>query len=198
MLALLIFAIMSELLQPGVILQARNSLLVKGDRLYKESPDNFMGQLMITLFRVGVVTMAVYLCCQETGNFSFSGFSVVFGIVLAVIIVKMICNRLVDYVFGLSRRFGSAYEHYGNILTLATLVIYPVLLVLLRFSQPSVNRWIIGAVGVLFIAVWLFCAFRQFVKTPRAIVYLLLYACTLEVLPWALLYLFSNQTITMI
>ena len=198
MLALLLFGIMAELFQPGVITQAKSSLSAQGDRLYKESPNTFVGQLMITLFRLGVITMAVYLCCDRTERFSFTGFWVIFGIVLGVSVVKMLMNIGTDYTFRLSKQFGNGYEHYGNILTLGTLLLYPVVLVLMRFGEPVLNRWIIGGIGVLFIATWIYCAFRQFVHSLRAILYLLVYIATVEILPWMFVYMLSNQIISQI
>lgn len=198
MLALLICGILSELFQPGVVSQAKSSLSVQTERVYKESPSNFMGQLMISLFRIGVLSMAFYLCCDATGSFSFTGFWVIFGLVLVLHVVKMLMSGSVDFTFRLTRRFGNAYEHYGNILTLVTAVTYPVLLVLMRYGALSVNRWVLGSLGVVFLLLWSFRTFRQFVTTPRAILYVLMYICTVELLPWVMLYIFSNQLISQI
>lgn len=197
MLGILLCGVLGELFQPGVISQTKDSFRVQGDRVYKESPNNFMGQLMISLFRLGTISMAVYLC-TEASVFSFTGFWVIFGMAFAVVLVKMVCNLCVDYAFSLSRRFGDAYEHYGNIVTMATLVLYPVLLVLMRFGTPLTNRWIIGSIGILFMGIWMYRFFRQFVISLRAVLYLLVYACTLEVLPWVTLYILSDQTISII
>lgn len=198
MLVLLLCGILSELFQPGVISQAKNSLITQTDRVYKESPNNFMGQLMIHLFRLGVITMAMYLCCVETGYFSFTGFWAIFGITLVMNIIKLVCNYFMDFTFQLTRRFGNAHEHYGNILTLIVLAIYPVLLVLLRYGAPQVNRWVLGTMAVIFLLLWFYRAFRQFITTPRAIGYLFIYFCTIELLPWVLLYILSNQIISQI
>ena len=96
MLVLLITAVLAELFQPGVVTQAKSSLMAQNDRTYKESPVNFLGQLMITLFRIGVIAMSLYLCCRPTGRFSFAGFGVISAIVLAVFLVKMLSNIWVD------------------------------------------------------------------------------------------------------
>ena len=110
----------------------------------------------------------------------------------------MLMNIGTDYTFRLSKQFGNGYEHYGNILTLGTLLLYPAVLVLMRFGEPVLNRWIIGGIGVLFIATWIYCAFRQFVHSPRAILYLLVYIATVEILPWMFVYMLSNQIISQI
>ena len=198
MLGLLLCAILSERFQPGVITQAKSSLLAKSDRTYKESPVTFMGQVMMALFRLGTITMALYLCCSKTEQFLFTGFSVTGGIVLATMIVKMAGNVCLDYAFRLSRRFGAIYEHYGNIMTLVTILLYPVLLLLLRFGDITINRWIICGIAVLFIVLWLYRSFRQFAVSPRAIVYLLLYCCTLEIIPLVLMYIISEQTLSVL
>lgn len=198
MLVLMLCGILSEMFQPGIITQARISLQTQTERVYKEAPTNLVGQMLISIFRLGVLAISVYLCCAETGSFSFTGFWVILGILLTTVIVKMICNNCVDFTFRLTRRFGNAYEHYGNLLTLLTVVLYPVLLVLLRYGTPVANRWTLGSLVVIFLLVWCYRAFRQFVTTPRAILYLLIYFCTVELLPWVLLYMISNQTISQI
>jgi len=196
MLVILLCGILAELFQPGVVTQAKNSLSAQTDRVYKESPTNFMGQLLISLFRLGVVTMAVYLSCAGTGDFSITGFWVIFGIVLAVFVVKMLCNICVDYTFHLSRHYGDAYEHYGNIFTLVTTVLYPAMLVLLRYGTQEANRWVLGSLGALFSLLWIYRAFRQYVSSFRALGYLLLHFFTIEILSWGLIYMISNQTIS--
>ncbi|MBQ2067456.1 MAG: DUF4271 domain-containing protein [Paludibacteraceae bacterium] len=198
MLVLLITAVLAELFQPGVVTQAKSSLMAQNDRTYKESPVNFLGQLMITLFRIGVIAMSLYLCCRPTGRFSFAGFGVISAIVLAVFLVKMLSNIWVDRTFGISRRFGDPYEHYGNIATLLTLVLYPTVLVLMRVGNPIANRWVVGLMALLFIGVWLYRSIRQFMTSIVQIPYLLLYICTMEVLPIAILYISSDQIVTIL
>ena len=198
MLVLLLCGILSELFQPGVITQAKSSLLAQTDRVYKDAPTTFMGQLMILLFRIGVITMGTYLCCDATAAFSFTGFWIVFGIVFLVCALKMLCTGWMDITFRITRRFGNAYEHYGNILTLVTVLLYPVLLVLLRYGDPLANRWVIGSIALVFLLTWTYRAFRQFVTSLRAVLYLILYICTVEMIPWVLIYMISNQTINQI
>ena len=196
MLGILLCGVLSELFQPGVIVQAKSSLQVQRERVYKEAPTNFMGQLLISLFRLGVLSMAIYLCCAPENGFPFAGFWVIFGITLAVTIVKMLCNACVDFTFHLSRRYGNAYEHYSNILTLVTVCVYPLLLILLRHGYTAANRWVLGTMGTAFLLLWAYRAFRHFVNSPRAILYLILHFCTIEGLSWVLIYMISNQTIS--
>lgn len=198
MLILLLCGILSEWFQPGVISQAHNSLVVRNDRIYKESPANFLGQLFVSLFRLGTFAMALYLCQAPGQNIAYPVFWIICGLVLTVFLVKMLCNSLIDYTFMLSQRFGAQYEHYGNLFTLVAMILYPMMLILLHVSSPIVTRWICGIVIVLFILVWAYRIIRTYVTSPGAVVYMLLYICTLEILPFAGLAYLSAKTISVL
>jgi len=198
MLGLLLCCIFGEWFQPGVLSQAHTSLVVRNDRTYKEAPANFMGQLLIALFRIGTVALTLCLCWAPENRFSFASFWVVCGLIVLMFMVKMLCNSLLDYTFMLSRRFGTPYEHYGNLFTLVALVLYPVLLVLLRFTSPLAARWTLGIVLVLFILIWIYRTFRTYVVSPVAVIYLLIYICTLEIMPFAGLVYLSAKTISVL
>ena len=192
---LLLCAVLSEYFQPGVILQAHTSLVVRADRAYKDAPTNFLGQALITLFRIGTGAMALCLCLCTDEQFRFLSFIVVCGVIIGVVLVKMLCNQLLDYTFMLTRRFAPVYEHYGNIITIAAATLYPCLLVLLRLGNPIAARWVLGIIAVLFAGVWAYRTFRTYVVSLKAVLYIIVYLFTLEWLPLAALYIFSSQTI---
>jgi len=198
MLVLMLCAVLSEWFQPGVITQTPQSLFTHSERTYKESPVNILGQTFISVFRIGTLGMA---CCTgfwTDGDCSFIGFCAVCGIILAVLLVKTLCTLLLDYTFMLSRYTDSPYEHYGNISTLAILALYPALMTLRFFDHPHAGIWVLGAVTLLFILMWTFRCWRMFVNSPKAVVYLLVYMGTLEVLPLALLSFLSYKTISIL
>ena len=85
----------------------------------------------------------------------------------------------------LSRRFGAPYEHYGNLFTLAALILYPVVLVLMHVVSPVAARWCLAVVTVLFVSAWLYRCIRTYITSPVAVLYLLLYVLILEILPFA-------------
>ena len=195
MLFLMLCALVSELMQPGVISQAGTSLRVRTERVYKDAPTNYLSQFLITLFRLGILAIALYLSFYDGGRFTFSIFAALCGVIFIVALLKMLGDTLVDYTFMLSRRFTSPYEHYANILTLTSCLLYPCVLVLLRFGNAVASRWVLGATVVLFLILWFYRAWRHFVNTPHAALYFILYICTLELLPLGLLLYLSSQTI---
>ena len=198
MFALLLCAVMGEVLQPGVISQASSSLLSKNDRTYKAAPTNFMGQLMMTLFRIGTIAMGLYLCLYTGGHYGFGAYMALGGIVIATLLVKMFCNGVLDYTFQISRRFMPAYEQYGDIITIASCILYPALLVMLRVGNCTVSRWIVGSVAVLFLMMWLYRLARNYIRSLGAMVYVVLYVCTLEVLPLGMLFYLGSKTISIL
>ena len=198
MLFLLFCAIISEWMQPGVISQAFSTLFAKSDRTYKEAPANTIGQLFVSIFRIGTLGMALCMCLYSQGAFSFVAYCAVCGLIVAVLLLKMLCNVILDSVFMLTKRFAAPYEHYANVSTIAILVLYPLLLVLRLFGTPLVNIWVLGIVSALFVSMWLYRSARIFVTSPTALGYLLLYSSTLEVLPLVLLFVLSEKMISIL
>ena len=168
MLVLLLFAVLSEWLQPGVIAQSPVSILVRAERTYKDAPTSVMAQILITLFRIGTLAMLICLYFCESGSFQ------------------------------LSRQFGEIYEHYSNLLTLTVVALYPVLLLFLHIGSAASYRWLLIITGGVFLLLWLFRSAQQYIRTPMAILYLLVYTLTLEVLPMAGLIYLSAKTISYI
>ena len=195
MLFLLLCAILSEMMQPGVISQAGASLRVRTERMYKDAPTNYLSQILITLFRIGTLALALYLCFYNGGRWTFGIFVALCGVVFLVALLKMTGDALADYTFMLSRRFSPAYEHYSNIMTLTSCILYPCVLLLLRFGNAVASRWVVGSMTVIFLMLWIYRAWRHFVDSPQAIPYFILYLCTLEFLPLGLLLYLSSQTI---
>lgn len=198
MLFLLLCAIFAEAFQPGVISRVHVSLFAKSDRTYKESPMNLYGQIFVNLFRIGTIAMALCACLYSGRPFTFVAYAAVCGLVMAVVLIKMLCNVLIGYAFDLRNAVAAAYEHYANITTLASALLYLVLLAMMRFASQEVLFWTLVGIACLFIAIWMFRGWKLFVSSPMAILYLVIYIATLEVLPLAGLYYLSDKTISIL
>lgn len=198
MLVLLFCAVLAEWFQPGVITQSPSGLLARTDRTYKEAPTNFMAQVLITLFRIGTPSIALCLCFCPAAKAPFSAFWAVCGLMVGILMLKMVCGVLLNFTFSLSRRFGNVYEAYGDIATLGATVLYPVVLVLLRIANPVVSQCTVGIMAVLFVCAWSYRTLRTYLVSPSALLYLVIYIATLEVLPMAALIYLSAKTITIL
>lgn len=198
MLALMACAVLAELSQPGIITQAPASLFSRTDRNYKDSPVTFFGQLFIACFRVGTLAMALCTCLYDGVHCSLTQFGALSGVVLAVLLVKMVCNLVLDYTFSFSRKVASPYEHYGNIATIATCVLFVAVMAVMRFGDVEAAMWVFWSVATLFVLMWLYRICRLFAGSLKAVIYVLIYTVTLEALPLACLYYLSEKTILLI
>ena len=193
LLALGICAVIGEVFQPGVISSASESLFAPSNRTYKQAPDNFPGQLLLTLFRVGIPAMAL---CLFIDVHSMAAYGVAVAMIVALLLVKMVCNQLSDYTFHLRVAAGGVRTHYANIGTLSSLVIYVCLLVLLQVGSANVNRWVLGLCALLFVGMVTYRLARIYVNDLRTILYLGIYIMTLEVLPLCALVVITSQMTT--
>ena len=194
MMALFLCAVFSEVMQPGVITQSPLSILARTERTYKDAPTNTIGQLLISVFRIGTLAMSLCLCFYPGGAFRFGTFAAVCGLVVAFLLVKMLCNILLDYTFMLSRRFMPMYEQYGDLATIAACLLYPAMLVFIRIGRPELSRWALGIIAGAFVLVCLYRMARTYIRSLSAILYVALYIATMEIVPFgALLYLSSKM-----
>ena len=198
MLVLLLCAVLAEWFQPGVITQSPSGLQTRTERMYKEAPTNFMGQLLIALFRIGTPAMALCLCFCSPDHASFAAFGAIVGLIVAVMLVKMVCSLLLNYTFSLSSHFGNPFEAYGNIATLGAVILYPMVLVLMHVPNPVILHWLVGIMAVLYLLAWAYRAVRTYMVSLVSVLYLVFYIATLEVLPMALLIYLSAKTITIL
>jgi hypothetical protein len=198
MLALMLCAVLAEMFQPGIITKAHVSLVARTDRNYKESPVTIFGQVFIYLFRIGTLGMAMTLCLYTGGQGSFFGFLALCGVAVVMLMLKLLCNLLLDYTFSVSRRVESPREHYANIADIAIAILYLVMLAMRRYGNNTAAIWAFWSVVLLFILMWTYRSWRLFVESPKDALDLLIYIGTLEVLPLAGLYYFSEKTIALL
>ena len=198
MLLLFLCGILSEWFQPGVLSQATQSITAHTNRTYKDAPTNFFGQVLVNIFRIGTLAMMLCLCFHADLSFSFASFALACGLIIAIMLIKMMGNALILYTFDINRHFGTSYEHYSNIASDAILVLYPAALILLQIDNDIISRWVLGIVAVLFFGTWCYRAARSFVESPGALIYLVIYLITWELVPAAALLYVSAKTISLI
>ena len=200
MLGLPICAILAGVFQPAVIRQGFVSLFSKVERSYNDSPMNYVGQVLLFVFRAGIVGMAIYLFTYNShlathtadGEFLFSRYMTIMGAVAATEIVKYLVSLLLNYTFQLSRQFATLFAHYTYVSTSICCVLYPLLLLIIYFGSQALTT--IG-LCVMMSVCWLVLFIkwiRVFFTSIPSVIYVLLYILTIEVLPLlTLTYVFS-------
>ena len=140
----------------------------------------------------------LFLMIASLSGFSFLAYLAVAGVVFGVALVKMALDLLVDYTFRITKRYGDIYEHFSNIFTLVSVALYLLLLLFMRIDSLVATRWMLGLMAGVFFLLWAYRCVRQYVHSPMATAYLLIYMTTLEFLPLAGIALLSAKTISLI
>ena len=198
MLLLAVIAVLSELMQPGVLSGSFALVFSKVERTYHDPHRNIPGQLCINVFRIGTFALALYLFCYVGGTLSlghwevqfltdktflFRKYLLVLLVVFGVDTVKYLLTLWVNYTFQISRRFTLISLHYNSLWTVINSAFYLLLLVLLPVDSPKIIFWSFLAlciVALVLIGVkWL----RVFYSGLPSLLYIALYLLTLEVLP---------------
>lgn len=179
-------AVLGEVFQPGVITGVTASVFAHSNRTYKQTPDNFPGQLTASLFRLGTPALLLLIALDdsyESANTGIMLYGITLAMMVGVIVVKMVCNRLIDYTFALRANASGVSTVYANVATLSALIQLPLILVIPLFGSPAANRWIAVIAATLFVGLITYRLVRIYMTSAKSIVYILMYVLTLEVLP---------------
>mgnify|MGYP004626136209 CR=1 FL=1 len=183
MLFLLLCAVVAEMVQSGVVLQAFSTIFAKVERSYGDVQQNPLEELIMNIFRIGTFAMALYLYAYRAGDFRFTTYLLVAAWVLGIDAVKLAAAALVNYTFRISKRFALISTHYNNLWTVICCGFYVALLFLLNIDNAVVTKWSLFALAVAAIVLVLIKWIRIFCTDVRSLLYIVLYILTLEVLP---------------
>ncbi|MGN0235606.1 MAG: DUF4271 domain-containing protein [Paludibacteraceae bacterium] len=200
MLCIPVCAVLAGVFQPAVIRQGFVSMFAKVERSYNDSPMNYAGQILLFVFRAGIVGMALYLYTYNShltthtngGEFLFSRYMTIVGAVAAMEVVKYLLSLLLNYTFQLSHQFSTVFTHYTYVSTTICCVMYPLLLLIIYLGNPTLTTIglciVVSICWIVLFIKWV----RVFFTNIASIVYVLLYILTIEVLPLlTLTYIFS-------
>ena len=189
MLLCLACMILAVWLQPNIMKNSVHSLgenKLRGNQLNNTS-FTFFGSGLLLLSNIMAFSLLVFLYCSgKHDTFSFSGYMLTCALFVCMWIIQDLLFRIVSFVF-LNREMLRTYHYYRLTLnTFLTWIIYPVLLLMMFtpwFDSKAVS------IALLMFLVTLFCLiafklFRLFSSGFLDYLYILLYLCTLEVLPF--------------
>ncbi len=153
-------------------------------------------RFLFIAFFLGVLSFLGYLYVHPQGSdFLLSKYGLFLGITTSFLLLKLLLARLLGFVFLDPSLFKIARETYLNILSLLGIALFPLLVFCIYTPFLSDNLLIIIVISFILFALLLF-AFRLIQIFFSKIVdsfYILLYLCTLEILPFlALFRLYQN------
>jgi len=149
-------------------------------------------RFLYLFFSYCVISLYVYfvLFQPDSGDFSFGCYPLFLGATIGFFLVKYLFVRLLNYVFFDTNKGKIAIESYNNILILFGILLFP-LLILNIYSPPLVAQIAQIASLVLCLAaavLAVFKLFQIFYSKLFDFFYILLYLCTLEILPILVLF----------
>lgn len=191
MLFLLALLLLANRFRPGMIHTSFLTLFSAKERdsIFVQSSIDIRGQVLAFIYEVSVIALSAYLVCFTAGQFAFVTYMKILGVVIGVFALKFLLSAYLSFVYFDSSTFSMCLSQYSSLLMAVLSAAYPLLLVALFVPQVSRTAVLVMAVALLsfFFVCLLVKLFRIFFKDLLACFYILLYLCTLEFLPLALI-----------
>jgi hypothetical protein len=150
------------------------------------------GSVFLLLFNVLTITAGLLLFCTAylprllTKLPFIANFGILFAVILAAYLLKLLCNELYSYLFGRERERASINQYKFIVMTDFSVVAFPLLL-LVHYAGLQFVYYIIFAVLVILLFVWVYRLMKINSVGDHRFQFFL-YFCTLEILPWVLFF----------
>ena len=178
MFVLLVLILLDSSKQYNLLMGVR-SVVSQAERAYTNSRA-WGSEIGVRLFRLGVVSMAVWIIANSQSPIAYAKILALVGGVYAL---QRLLLRGVGQVFVSSKQRIAAIEQYNAICTMACVSLYPILLVLMNVTTPNLAQILCGIVLVLFIGLVVWKSIRLFYVNILSILYILIYIIYLEIIP---------------
>ena len=157
----------------------------------KATVNDFRFRFFLIIFTIGVLSLYAYLIQFKVGShFLLKEYGCFFVVTTLFVILKHFSFNLIGYVFLPPAGLRMAKESYLNVVSFLGIVLYPLLILQIYIPSHYASFAGIASLSVCFIACILVIIklFQIFLHKFVASFYILLYLCTLEILPLVLLY----------
>ena len=152
----------------------------------KSSIDNFEQKVYFFIFSITSLSLFSYLVFHNQGQ-AFRVLTYLYFLTATVLffLAKYILSKLLSYIFLDKSSMKMVTDSYLNVVSFVAFLLYPVMLMHLYASNISLNYTINAALIIIVLGVILFAIklVQIFLQKIVASLYLLLYLCTLEILP---------------
>ncbi|MDO9152427.1 MAG: DUF4271 domain-containing protein [Paludibacter sp.] len=162
----------------------------------KSTVTDFESRFILFLFSIGVFSLYSYLVLTPTAEtFLFITFLKFIGVTMVFFLAKYILIKITAYVFLQPTLQKIATDSYYNIVTYLGVVLFPLLFFQVYFPENLQNS--VGVISLMLcIIAFLFFTIKLFLILFYKIAttfYILLYLCTLEIIP--LMFMFKVYNI---
>ncbi len=156
----------------------------------KATVNDFRFKILIIIFSIGVLSFYAYLVINYNEGFYITGYFLFYATTALFLIIKSLIFDLIGYVFLDNSSLKHAKESYFNIISFLGISLFPVLTLRIYVSAQFVNIINIIALILCILAIILAIIklFQIFMHKVVASFYIMLYLCTLEILPLFILF----------
>ena len=101
LLGLLLCIVMAEVLQPETIKMSFRTTFSRMERMFGDSAVNFLGAVALNIYRLGIISLTLYLVCYKGGEFSMLTYGLILLAIIAFVACKSFFAWILSYTAGL-------------------------------------------------------------------------------------------------
>lgn len=159
---------------------------IRSSLFSKTTAEEYQSKLLLTIFATGLISLYLYLSLTTESVLKLSTYLIFFVSSGTFLIIKVQLMNLIAYVFFDQERLKTIKTNYFNMLSFVGFLIFPLLILKMYFYvdiDPKVFdiiAIIISLSGLVLVSVTIF---RVFLHKILDFFHIMLYLCTLEILP---------------
>lgn len=150
------------------------------------------GSVLLLLFDTLTITLGLVMFCTTyiprfMSRLPFIAWiGIFFAVLLVAYLLKLLFNELYSYLFGREKERASVNQYKFIVMTDLAVLVYPFLL-LVQYAGLRFLYYVIAAIIVILFFVWVYRLSKiNSIRDHRF--HFFLYFCTLEILPWLLMF----------
>ena len=180
---------------------AKNFLRFKAQKstLIKKTIEAQQSQLLMIVFATCSLSLFVYLLLYEDSGLNLSTYLILISANFVFLFVKFLVSKLVAFTFVSKDEFNITFDQYLNIIFIFSLIIYPIIILKSYFQvwNNPIPLDIFAFVSIILVLLFITIHFFQFFFDKILdFFHIMLYLCTLEILPFLGIFLVNKWIIT--
>jgi len=160
--------------------RSRNSLFTKTSLL------DYPSRVLMVFITTGLFTFYIYFHFNQSGPFNITHYLILFGTGAAFIFLKKLIIDMAGFIFFDQETIKNARESYFNLYIFNGLLFFPVIVGSI-YTNNYQNVNIFDKIALILVILWFilmtFKLFQIFYHKILDFFYIMLYLCTLEILP---------------
>jgi hypothetical protein len=152
----------------------------------------FQSRLLLTVFSTGTFILFLYSEMFSGSRFPFSSWLILMLVSGAYLLLKNLLSGLIGYVFLIQEEVKKAKIYFYSIYSFLGILVFPLLVLKLYLNTNGLGNvftFIILLIALLLLLLFVVLLFQIFYRKILDFFYILLYLCTLEILPLTGLFL---------